>query len=133
MNRGSRRSQPSLGRHALGLTPPAATVTHDDEVTTSAALTQIGGVWPVAGRQLGIVIGDDVDEAAVSTLQESAHAAGVVPLLVGPHGGKIGSLTVNRTYANAASIEFDALLLVGDLPPAPDAMVSGDPEAPSVG
>jgi catalase len=36
---------------------------------------------------------------------------------------------VNRTYANAASIEFDALVLVGELPPAPDAMVSGDTKA----
>ena len=33
--------------------------------------------------------------------------------------GKFGSVTVHRTYANAASIEFDALLAVGDTPPPP--------------
>ena len=112
----------------LGLTPPAPTVTYED-VGTSAALTQVGGSWPVAGRQLGIVIGEGVTEAAVTTLQKAAQAAGVVPLVIGPHGGMIGHLIVNRTYANAASIEFDALVLVGELPPAPDAMVSGDTKA----
>ena len=112
----------------LGLVAPQPTVTVPDE-TPSGALTQIGGTWPVAGRQLGIVIGAKVDAAAVSTLIDAAQAAGVVPLVVGPHGGVIGGLTVQRTYANAASTEFDALVLLGDLPAAPDAVVSGDAKA----
>ncbi len=112
----------------LGLTPPKPTV-DIAEVTPSLALTQIGESWPVAGRQIGIIVGDGVDESAVTAVQTAAQAADVVALVVGPHGGKIGGLTVHRTYANAASIEFDALVLVGDLPPAPDAMVSGDAKA----
>ena len=60
---------------------------------------------------------------------KSARAAGVVPLLIGPRGGVIAGVPVNRTYANAASIEFDALVLCGELPPAPDAVVSGDAKA----
>jgi len=95
----------------------------------SAALTQIGESWPVAGRQIGIVIGDGVNATAVTIVAKAAQAAGVVPLVVGPHGGMIGKLTVHRTYASAASIEFDALVLIGDLPPAPDAQVSGDTKA----
>ena len=112
----------------LGLTPPKPTVASKD-TAVSEALSQIGGSWPVAGRQLGIVIGEDVSQAAVTTLQRAARAAGVVALVVGPRGGMIGTLAVQRTYANAASIEFDVLVLVGNLPPAPDAMVSGDTKA----
>lgn len=114
--------------NGLGLPAPTPTITAQD-TTVSAALTQIGGSWPVAGRQIGIVIGGGVDQTAVTTITEAAQAAGVVPLVVGPHGGKVHGLTVHRTYANAASIEFDALVLVGDLPPAPDAMISGDTKA----
>ena len=112
----------------LGLAAPKPTIPVS-KVTPSGALTQVGGTWPVAGRQLGIVIGADVDAAAVSTLMDAAQADGVVPLVVGPHGGVISGLTVQRTYANAASTEFDALVLVGDLPAAPDAVVSGDAKA----
>ncbi|WP_375498430.1 catalase [uncultured Jatrophihabitans sp.] len=112
----------------LGLTPPKPTVT-DPGGPVSAALTQLGGSWPIDGRQLGIVVGAGVNPADVALVSEAAQAAGVVPLVVGPHGGNIGGLTVHRTYANASSTEFDALVLVGDLPPAPDAMVSGDAKA----
>jgi catalase len=112
----------------LGLTAPEPTVAVEDPAT-SAALSQIGESWPVAGRQVGIVVGDRVDETAVTAVVSAMEAADVVPLIVGPHGGTIGGLTVNRTYANAASIEFDALVLIGDLPAAPDAMVSGDAKA----
>ncbi len=112
----------------LGLEAPKPTV-EIVEPDVSAALSQLGGTWPVAGRQIGIVVGDAVTESAVTTVQKAAQAAGVVPLVIGPHGGTIGKLVVHRTYANAASIEFDALVLVGDLPAAPDAMVSGDTKA----
>ena len=114
----------------LGLVAPSPTVDPGDAVV-SAALTQIGATWPVAGRQVGIVVGDGVDPTAVAAIATAVDAAGVVPLVVGPHGGKVGGLTVHRTYANAASTEFDALVLVGDLPPAPDAMISGDTKAGS--
>ncbi len=115
----------------LGLSAPAATVETDDDQagTTSAALSQIGGSWPVAGRQIGIIIGKDVAVADVNGIRSAMSAEGVVALVVGPHGGRIGELVVQRTYANAASIEFDALIAVGELPPAPDAMVSGDTKA----
>jgi catalase len=114
----------------LGLPAPDATDSSSEpDVEPSPALTQIGGEWPVAGRQLGIVIGADAKAAAVLTVSAAAAEAGVVPLVVGPHGGVISGLTVHRTYANASSVEFDALLLIGDLPPAPDAVVSGDTKA----
>ncbi len=102
--------------------PPAGT-------STSAALTQLGQTWPVAGRQVGIVVGADVDAGAVATLRAAFDAAGVVPLVVGPHGGAISMVTMQRSYAVAASIEFDALVVTGPVPPAPDARPSVDVKA----
>ena len=112
----------------LGLPAPKPTVDTAD-VTPSPALSQLGGSWPVAGRQVGIVIGSQVDPEPVADLVDELDAAGVTGLVVGPHGGTVAGLTVHRTYANASSTEFDALVLVGDLPPAPDAVVSGDAKA----
>ena len=102
--------------------PPAGT-------TTSAALTQLGQTWPVAGRQVGIVVGADVDADAVATLRAALHTAGVVPLVIGPHGGVISGITMQRSYAVAASIEFDAVIIAGPTPPAPDARTSVDAKA----
>ncbi|MDQ2797066.1 MAG: catalase, partial [Actinomycetota bacterium] len=105
----------------LGLDAPAPTVTPED-TQPSAALSQLGDTWPVAGRVVGVLVGADSDQAQAEAVRSALQAADVVPLIVGPHGGVIGSLTVQRTYANAASIEFDALVVVGDTPPAADAM-----------
>jgi len=60
-----------------------------------------------------------------------------VPLLIAPHGGSLdGGLDTQRTFLTARSVEFDALLLAGSPPPAPDALASrdaktGDPGEPS--
>jgi len=102
--------------------PPAGT-------TTSAALTQLGQTWPVAGRQVGIIVGADVDARDVETLRATFDAAGVVPLVVGPHGGMVAGVVVQRSFAVAASVELDAVVLVGAVPPAPDARTSVDAKA----
>jgi catalase len=109
----------------LGLDAPAPTLPPVGEATT-AAISQIGGSWPVAGRIVGIVIGADSNPDEIRTVQGALVDSGVLPLVVGPHGGEIGSITTHRTYANAASIEFDAFVVVGDTPPAPDAIPSMD-------
>ena len=80
----------------------------------------------MAGRIVGVIIGPDSDPAEIKAVSTALTRAGVLPLVVGPHGGKIGTTTVQRTYANAASIEFDALIVVGETPPAPDALPSLD-------
>lgn len=68
----------------------------------------------------------------MTALPAAVRAADAVPLVVGPHGGLVGGIAVQRTYANAASIEFDALVVVGEVPAAPDAMVSGDAKSGAV-
>ena len=50
---------------------------------------------------------------------QTVFAAGMVPLLIAPHGGMVGDLPVQRTFATARSVEFDALLLAGRAGPGP--------------
>ncbi|BCY08280.1 catalase [Actinoplanes sp. L3-i22] len=90
------------------------------EVTPSPALSQLGREWPADGRVVGIVVGD-TEPDGVAELRTAILAAGMVPLVIGPHGGEIGGLAVQRTFATARSIEFDAVLLAAAPAPAPDA------------
>ena len=112
----------------LGLPAPDASVA-PSSTATSAALTQLGRTWPVAGRQVGIIVGADFDPATVQTLRTTLDAAGVVPLVVGPHGGVIAGVTMQRSYAVTASVELDAVVVVGAVPPAPDARATVDAKA----
>ena len=44
-----------------------------EDPTPSAALSQLGGTWPVDGRQIGVIVGDDVTHTAVTTIQRVAR------------------------------------------------------------
>ncbi|MET7455710.1 catalase [Streptomyces sp. NPDC005574] len=100
----------------LGLPAPAPTVPLAD-VEPSPALSQVGHTWPTAGRVIGVVVGPDGDLDGVRAVREAVIEAGMVPLVVAPTGGVLGSgedaVTVQRTYATARSVEFDAVLLAG--------------------
>ncbi|MEV0569003.1 catalase [Dactylosporangium sp. NPDC050588] len=104
----------------LGLPAPQP-ATPVAAVTPSPALSQVGRVWPPDGRTVGVVVDPEGDMADVRALREAVFAAGMVPLLIAPHGGMAGGLPVQRTFATGRSIEFDALLLAGAPVPAPDA------------
>ena len=116
----------------LGLDAPAPTV-KPVETETTAAISQLGGTWPVAGRVVGVVIGPDSDPEDIEAVRGALAGAGVLSLVVGPHGGAVRSIAVQRTYANAASIEFDAIIVVGDTPPAADALPSLDAKSAAEG
>ena len=116
----------------LGLDVPAPTVA-PEETGTTAAISQLGGSWPVAGRIVGVIIGSDSNQADIQAVRSALLGAKVLPLVVGPRGGVIGSATVQRTYSNAASIEFDAIVIVGDTPPAPDALPPLDTKSAAAG
>ena len=122
--------------HGLGLSAPGPT----EELTTeepSPAVSQIGGSWPVDGRQIGIIADETTDLGVLNGLRNDIHDAGMVPLIVAPTGGKLGeSLDVQRTYLTAASVEFDAIIVATAGAPAADATDSrdakaGDPSGPS--
>ncbi|WP_051952141.1 catalase [Corynebacterium ureicelerivorans] len=105
----------------LGLPHPAAQEVAD--VQPSPALSQVGKTWPIDGRQVGILISTDLDEAsaqAVGKLVDNLFAAGTTPLLVAEKGGAVTlggkDVSISRTYLTASSIEFDAAVVVN--PPA---------------
>ncbi|RSM70051.1 catalase HPII [Actinoplanes sp. ATCC 53533] len=113
---------------ALGLPAPEPTLPIG-EVAPSPALSQVGAEWPADGRIIGIVVGDEDGLDGAALVREAVFAAGMVPLIVAPHGGTVGDLTVQRTFATARSVEFDALLVGAAPAPAPDAGPARDAKA----
>ncbi|GAA4154155.1 catalase CatB [Gryllotalpicola daejeonensis] len=96
----------------LGLPAPAPTEVVPD-VEISPALRMVTDVaWPADGRQVGIVVDDDTDASAVASVRETLHAAGVTPLVIAPHGGKVGGLDVQRSFHTATSVELDAVIVL---------------------
>ncbi|WP_308407406.1 hypothetical protein [Streptomyces olivochromogenes] len=72
--------------------------------------------------------------AAVQAVRQSVLDQSMVPLVIGPSGGVLGDggtepVPVQRTFAAARSVEFDALLLAGAPAPAADAHGSRDAKA----
>ena len=117
----------------LGLPAPSPTVEYD-EPEPSPALSQIGETWPSDGRMIGIVVDPDGDLDAVKEARRTILGAGMVPLLIGPHGGMLeDGLPVQRTFGTGRSVEFDAVLVAGAAPPAADALVSRDSKAGAAG
>ncbi|BCJ47004.1 catalase [Actinoplanes ianthinogenes] len=114
---------------ATGLGMPAPQPAGElPEVAPSPALSQVGEQWPSDGRVIGIVV-DDTDLDGVAEIREAIADAGMVPLIIAPHGGKVGGLTVQRTFGTARSVEYDALLLAAAPVPAPDAIPARDEKA----
>jgi catalase len=116
----------------LGLPIPEPTEPVAD-VAPSPALSQVGRQWPADGRVIGIVVDADGDLDGVDQVRGEVFAAGMVPLVIAPRGGKVGDLTVQRTFATARSVEFDAILLAAAPIPAPDAMPARDDKAGAPG
>jgi catalase len=116
----------------LGLPAPSPTVEFA-EVTPSPALSQVGQVWPPDGRMIGIVVDDTTDPDEVDDLRKAIFGAGMVPLVIAPHGGMLGDVPIQRSFATARSVEFDAVLLAASPAPAPDALPARDAKAGAPG
>ncbi|MFD3538928.1 catalase [Streptomyces sp. NPDC058662] len=118
----------------LGLPAPAATEP-PAEVRPSRRLSQIGQSWPLDGRIVGIVADAAADLTGVAEVRQAVLDAGMVPLVIAPTGGRLLSdgggdpVTVQRTFAAARSVEFDALLLAGVPAPGADAYGARDAKA----
>lgn len=101
----------------LGLEAPAPTIELVDPAP-SPALSQVGKTWPVQGRIIGIVADDTSDLGEVQAAVQAIDGADCVPLVIAPHGGKLGGMVpISRTFLTARSVEFDAALFAS---PAPD-------------
>ena len=77
----------------------------------------MGDTWPVDGRTVGIVVGDQADLADVAAVRAALIAAKVTPLLIAPSGGTLSSgpdgLPIQRTYLTARAAELDAVVVTG--------------------
>ncbi|MFG2526579.1 catalase [Streptomyces sp. NPDC048516] len=102
-------------------------------VDPSPALSQIGQTWPLDGRIIGIVADDNSDLGGVRALRRAVLDSDMVPLVIAPAGGKLDPhgepVTVQRTFATARSVEFDAVVLAGAPGPGKDAHGARDAKA----
>ncbi|MFF5971118.1 catalase [Streptomyces sp. NPDC012769] len=118
----------------LGLPAPEATVPLA-RVEPSPALSQLGDTWPTDGRVVGIVADDTADLAGVRAARQAVLDAGMTPLVIAPTGGTLDGdgepVPVQRTFATARSVEFDALLLAGTPAAGADAYGARDAKAGS--
>lgn len=113
----------------LGLEVPESAEAPAD-VQPSPALSQIGQTWPLDGRQVGLVVGPQVDEKVLGDAVQGVHDAGMVPLVIAPKGGPVaGEVVAQRAYLTAASVELDAVVVLGATPPAADAQHGLDAKA----
>jgi catalase len=113
----------------LGLPAPDPTVDVPD-LDPSPALSQVGGTWPTDGRTVAIIVDPDGDLGGLAQAAAAVRDAGMLPLVVAPHGGELSDgTTVQRSFAATRSVEFDALLLAGRPLPAPDALTARDAKA----
>ncbi|MEU9303838.1 catalase [Streptomyces sp. NPDC048269] len=126
---------PQLCEHVaagLGLPAPAAKESLV-AVDPSPALSQLGGTWPTDGRVVGIVADDAADLAGVRAARQAVLDRGMVPLVIAPAGGTLDAggdpIAVQRTFATARSVEFDALLFAGAPGPGSDAYGARDAKA----
>ncbi|MFF5703258.1 catalase [Streptomyces sp. NPDC012794] len=120
----------------LGLPAPGPTVPLA-EVEPSPALSQLGRTWPVDGRVIGIVADPAGESAEVRAVQRAASARGLLPLVIAPNGGTLDAegepVAVQRTFATARSVEYDAIVLAGAPRPAADARGARDAKAGTPG
>jgi catalase len=110
---------------AEGLGLPAPKGNPPADTTVSPALSQVvTEPGPVAGRKVGVIADAGSDLAAIAALTKSLDKLGVQVLVTAPHGGKLKSgrraLVVERTFATARSIEFDAVLVAAGTTPTSD-------------
>ncbi|MER5732211.1 catalase [Streptomyces sp. NPDC002138] len=116
----------------LGLPAPQATVPLVG-ADPSPALSQLGRTWPTDGRVIGIVTDASAHLDGVRTLRQKILDAGMVPLVIAPVGGTLGPegdpIAVQRTFATARSVEFDALVFAGTPAAGADAYGARDAKA----
>ena len=124
------------GQVAAGLGLPAPSGPNAPaRVDPSPALSQVRSstAWPTAGRVIGIVTDSTTDLAKLRTLRQAVLDADMVPLVIAPTGGTLGqgdqAVAIQRTYANARSVEFDALVLTCAPSPGADAYGARDAKA----
>jgi catalase len=100
----------------LGLKPPRSRV--DESLDPSPALSLLPSApGPIAGRVIGVLTADGVDNAGLAKLRKALEAEGASLIVIAPRGGSIkgasGTVEVTKSSLTTQSVEYDALLLAG--------------------
>jgi catalase len=108
-------------RVAAGLGLPVPPPEPTDHLPESPALRQIKPTpFPIAGRIVGVVAGPDADLAGIAKLRTALEAEGALLRVIAPFGGRLvkgkDAEIVERTFATARSIEFDAIVVADGAP-----------------
>lgn len=118
---------------AEGLGLPAPSSEPDRAgLEASPALSMVGGTWPIAGRQVGVVA-DSSGARALDGVLDALAGLGLAPVLITPTGDVGDEHVHNRSWANATSVELDALLVATEAAPARDAAAARDAKAATPG
>lgn len=109
----------------LGLPVPEA-AEPPTEQAPSPAVSQMGQSWPVEGRVIGIVTDPASDPEQVLQARDAITAAGMLALIIAPAAGTLAGTgeAVQRSYATARSVEFDAVVLATEERTGPDPRVA---------
>ena len=113
------------GQVAVGLGLRAPKGSPPENVDVSPALSQITAVpGPIDGRKVGVIADEKCDLAGIAKLRRALSNLGAELLVVAPIGGTLGRgadrLAVDRTLLTCRSIEFDAVVVAGDVEPTGD-------------
>jgi len=105
-------------RVALNLGVDAPSGSPATDAGSSAALSQVATEpGPIAGRVVGVLVGDDVDGAGVKALRQALDAEGASVYVIAPTGGSVRGgrwpVPVDRTVLTTQSVEYDALVVAG--------------------
>jgi catalase len=108
------------GQVAAGLGLRAPKGAPPENVDVSAALSQITGVpGPIDGRKIGVVADEGSDLVGITKLRRTLSKLGADLLVIAPIGGTLGrgpdSMVVDRTLLTCRSIEFDAIVVAGNV------------------
>jgi catalase len=72
---------------------------------------------PVAGRVVGVIAADGIDDAGLRSVSRVLRTAGALVVVIAPHGGTIkgtaGSVGVDKSAMTTQSVEYDALVVAG--------------------
>jgi catalase len=110
---------------AAGLGLPAPQGNPPEPSTLSPILSQVvTEPGPITGRKIGVVAGPRADLAGLAKLRAALEKEGASLLVIAAVGGTLsrGARTeaVDRTFATARSIEFDAVLVAKGTPATSD-------------
>lgn len=74
---------------------------------------------PIDGRKIGVIADDKSDLAGINRLRRTLSNLGAELLVIAPVGGTLGrgpdSMPVDRTLLACRSIEFDAIVVAGEV------------------